>query len=167
MTRPEKIGALLGATLIWWGGSAYWHTCVNKKLCEETKTTPAVVSMSSKPSVIPSPVQPSPVAAIPFGGKIYFLPDSTSFRDEADANAIIASAAADWAKNKEASVTLTGYFANITSDVPDTIAQERAAVVKQALVGKGVASDKISAVAGINNPNDAPEEARRVVVSIK
>lgn len=70
--------------------------------------------------------------------QFHFNPDKTTFVNEAEENAKLDSLA-DYLKNSRDQIDLSGYVANVGNMYPnETLSQERADTIKNALLQRGV-----------------------------
>jgi OmpA-OmpF porin, OOP family len=162
---------VLVASLLWGAGSTWWYVCNTEGLCE-AKTSPAVVAPVVVTPVVekPAEVALAPVVTpVPAAAKIFFLPDSTEQAAVADLSAIVAYLNAE----PTSRATITGFVANTVSTYDSgDLSQQRAAAVKQQLVGFGIDESRISLagkgtdVAAAGEDEAVLATGRRVEVSV-
>ncbi len=189
----NKLLLLAAITFVWWGGSTWWYICKIQYLCSaKAVTTPAPaatkpaqtppVATSQEKSVTqtnppktPEPVKtPDVVPSKPGSATLYFLPDSTNYRD-GGATALLDPIAAYLKAVPNAKASVAGHTTNLQGTVAgEQLATERANQVAKYLTEHGANSSQLSVTAvgdreqvGDTTTEQGQSNNRRVVVTIQ
>lgn len=147
---------LLLAALVWGGGATWWYVCTTQQLCE-AQSAETVSSMRS-PSVSVGTASDSldeAVAQPPATLEAYYMPDSSEQIQAPDYSQTVEYLKA----HPNAKIIVTGYFADVPSDVVGSdLSKARAEVAKAQLVELGVDAGRISTQSKGADPSLNPSD---------